>query len=297
MRFHIPAAVTSRVARQVLVGKKHSPTILFAAGIVGVGISAVMVRRATLKAEIDLDDNRKDLEAVRTFHAEGYTEQDRRGEISTLYIRKVLIVSRAYAPSVAVGLISIAALTGSHKILTDRNAGLTAAYAALDKFSREYRKRVAEEVGEDREKELRYEVSQKAAYDEKKGKVVRTGVPIIPEDANKMYGRFFDETCSSWERSSPETNWFFIQCQQKYANDMLKARGHLFLNEVYDMFGFAHTKAGAMTGWVRNSHVGDGFVDFGIFKDADAVRVYDIVAGRDGIWLDFNVDGVILDLI
>ena len=38
--------------------------------------------------------------------------------------------------------------------------------------------------------------------------------------------------------------------QQNWADERLKSRGHLFLNEVYDMLVARRTKAGAQVGWV-----------------------------------------------
>ena len=76
------------------------------------------------------------------------------------------------------------------------------------------------------------------------------------------------------------------------------SRGHVFLNEVYDMVGMARSKAGAIVGWIWTEDGStDNFIDFGIFeKDSQVIR--DFVNGLEGaILLDFNVDGVIYDKI
>lgn len=61
------------------------------------------------------------------------------------------------------------------------------------------------------------------------------------------YARFFDETRMGWTKD-PEYNLMYLIAQQRYANEMLEHRGHLFLNEVYDMLDIPRTKAGAMVG-------------------------------------------------
>ena len=45
----IKNVVTSKVGRQLLVAQKHSPAVLFAAGVVGVVGTVVLASRATLK--------------------------------------------------------------------------------------------------------------------------------------------------------------------------------------------------------------------------------------------------------
>ena len=91
----------------------------------------------------------------------------------------------------------------------------------------------------------------------------------------------------------------FLKAQQQYANDLLRARGRLFLNEVYDMLGIPKSKAGQVVGWVYDEEnpVGDNYVDFGIY-DLSKERVRRFVNGDErNILLDFNVDGNIWELM
>ena len=79
------------------------------------------------------------------------------------------------------------------------------------------------------------------------------------------------------------------------ANDIFHAKGHLFLNEVYDMLGYEDTPVGAVVGWVKGK--GDDYIDFGL-NDKTNKDVRRFVNGKDNIiLLDFNVSGVIWDQI
>jgi hypothetical protein len=98
-----------------------------------------------------------------------------------------------------------------------------------------------------------------------------------------------------WQRQYGQ-NQFFINCQQNYANERLRARGHIFLNEVYDMLGFERTKQGAVVGWLLNGE-GDGYVDFGVFKNNEDTVSRFLNHHERNILLDFNVDGIIYDKI
>lgn len=289
--------VTSKAGRTLLKGQKHSPVILFGAGVVGVVATTVMASKATLQLDQILSDNEKKMEEAKELLASNhdqYSASDFTKDSAVLKVRLVKDIGRLYAPTVAIGVLSIGALTGSHVVLTRRNAGLVAAYAALDKGFQEYRERVIGLVGAEKEQELRYESeSRQVAEDTETGVEVKNITTVGPNGAS-IYARFFDQMCSNWS-PRPEYNLIFLQAQQAYANDMLHARGHVFLNEVYDMLDIPRTKAGAVVGWVKNN--GDNFIDFGIF-DRDNSRARDFVNGREGaILLDFNVDGVVYDLI
>jgi hypothetical protein len=194
-----------------------------------------------------------------------------------------------------VGGASIAALTRSHNILNERNAALTAAYAALDKGFKEYRHRVVEKYGEDQDLEFRHGSREVEIIDEETGK--KKTVTRVGYDEPSIYARFFDPLSTSWSKE-PEYNLLFLKCQQSYANDLLLARGHVFLNEVYDLLGIPRSKAGSIVGWIVTAGtITDNHIDFGIYKGGDHT-IRDFVNGRENsILLDFNVDGVIYEKI
>lgn len=278
---------------QSLMLQKNSPKMLFFGGVAGMIGSTVLACRATLKMDEVLETAQGDLDKAKRMDHPDYSESDRKKDVAIIYTRSVVKVSVLYGPSVVLGAASIAMLTKSHNMLSERNAALTAAYVALDKGFKEYRGRVIEKYGEDEDRLLRYDTEEVEVEDEKgkKKKEIRVG----PNGAS-IYARFFDEYSTSWSKD-PEVNRLFLKCQQNFANDLLHSRGHLFLNEVYGMLGMPHTSAGAIVGWI-NGGEGDGYVDFGVFvADADD-RVRNFVNGREGsVLVDFNVDGPIWDLI
>lgn len=108
-----------------------------------------------------------------------------------------------------------------------------------------------------------------------------------------QYARFFDHSSPHWNAN---TGWNikFLETQQQFANDLLRARGFLFLNEVYDMLGMSRTKDGQKVGWSYedNNPIGDNFVDFSINSKINREQLdhgkYNVLL------LDFNVDGDIL---
>lgn len=292
----IPSAITQTVGRTVLKGKKNSPAILLGAGVVGMVGTVVTASKATLQLETVLEDTIQNAEKAKTLRKQdipNYTEEDYNKDMAIIRVRGALAVAKLYAPAVSLGLLSIAAFTSSHVILTKRNAALAAAYTVLEKGFNEYRQRVEDEFGTEKEREFRYGRDDMKVKDEETGKTVNK--KMVGPDGNSIYARFFDEYSRNWEKT-PEYNLLFLRGQQQFANDMLHSRGHLFLNEVYDMLGIDRSKAGQVVGWVVGPE-GDNFVDFGIF-DRNREGARDFVNGREGsILLDFNVDGVVYDKI
>lgn len=288
----------NRVGRQVLTVQKHSPVLLFGAGIVGVVAGVVLASRATLKLDEVLEKTQYDIElAKNTVHAD-YSDTDRQKDLVLLYLKAGVDVTKLYAPAIAVLGVSIAALTGSHVILTRRNTAMVAAYAALDRGFKEYRKRVIDKVGVDKERDLQYGlVSEEISETDEDGKVVKKKIKRLDGRNSSIYARFFDQNTKNWNRER-SYNQMFIQCQQNYANDRLHAMGHVFLNEVYDMLGLERSREGAVVGWVKNNKDGgDNRIDFGVFQGDQWMGTLFVNGDENSILLDFNVDGVIWDKI
>ena len=288
--------------------RKYSPEILAGVGVVGVIASTVMACKATTKLNDILAESKEQLEQIKTVavdpaYADKYTEDDAKKDTTITYVQTGVKVAKIYAPSVILCASSLGCLLASNNILRKRNAALSAAYMTVDKSFKEYRRRVAERFGDEVEKEIRYNIKAKEIVTvDEEGNEVKETVKVIEGADNPTtysdYARFFDESCPAWQ-NDPEYNLTFLRAQQQYANDLLKAQGRLFLNDVYKMLGIDITKAGQVVGWIYDPDcpVGDNFVDFGIY-DMSKERVRAFVNGYEpNILLDFNVDGNIWDLM
>jgi hypothetical protein len=291
-------AVTSKAGRQILQLQKHSPVILFGAGVVGVVTAAVLASRATLKLDGVLTEHQETAEKMRDLCevVQGYEEKDYKHDKVVLLARTSGRIAKLYAPGVAVGLLSICALTGSHVILTRRNLSLTAAYAALDRGFQSYRERVIGELGHDKDDEFKHGYEERTvAVDTKDGTTTET-IRTAGPGSRSPYSRYFDEGASEWKRDA-EDNRIFLQYQQNYWNDYLQAHGHVFLNQIYKALGLEPSRAGQSVGWALGEGR-DNYISFGVFDRMHDYKVRDFVNLRErSILLDFNVDGPILGLI
>ncbi len=289
--------------------KKHSPEILIAAGVVGTVASTVLACKATTKASDILEDTKNQIDAIHKVsedeaYADQYTPEDAKKDMTIVYAQTGVKFAKLYAPAVVLGALSISCILGSHNILRKRNVALTAAYATVSKSFKDYRSRVVDRFGETVDHELKHAIKaqkiEEVTIDDETGKEkkVKKTVDVSGIDGYSDYARFFDEASSHWEKNA-EYNLMFVRAQQNYANDLLKARGHVFLNEVYDMLDIPRTKAGQVVGWVYNpdNPVGDNYIDFGIYDTHREVN-RDFVNGYErSILLDFNVDGNIWELM
>lgn len=300
--------LTRTLNRTGLKIKKHSPEILLVTGTVGVVASTVMACKATLKVEEIVDEAKEKIDTIHQVSAdptmaEKYSEEDGKKDLAIVYTQTAVKFIKLYGPSVAIGVTSLACMIGSNRILNKRNAALAAAYAAVDKSFKEYRGRVIERFGKQMDRELRYnikaqEIEETTVDANGKETITKKTVDVMDPNSYSQYAIVFDDSNEGWDPDPERSKYFLIQ-QQNWANERLKSRGHLFLNEVYDMLGAKRTKAGAQVGWVydENNCEGDNFVDFGIF-DTNSPKARDFVNGIEKvIVLDFNVDGYILDMI
>lgn len=304
MKF-LPDAIGRKIGSSSLVASEKAPRLLFVGGVVGMVGSTVLACRATLKldevlTEIEADKSRaldvkNMVESPQYTGTETYTDKEYKKDLTIITVRGAAEVAKLYAPAVALGAVSIFALTKSHNLLQDRNIALTAAYAAVDGAYTRYRERVIERYGSDVDEELRYDFEQIDEVDENTGEVISK--QVVTDAPGSEYKRWYDEESSTNFSKDTDTNILFLRTVQNYCNDQLKIRGHFFLNEVFTQLGLSHTKAGAVVGWRWAKNSGDDWIDFGIWE-GKSHELRDMFNGRAGaILLDFNVDGVIYDLI
>ena len=221
-------------------------------------------------------------------------------ETAIVYGTTALKCARLYALPLTTFGASMFMFVTAHKTMKIRNAGLAAAVAGVRKQFKNYRKSVAEEIGEEAEQNLYFGVKTKTVADTEidengeEKEVVKTYDDVADGVEGSEFVKYFVKGNSNWDRSIDQ-NYFFLTQQQNRANDILRQKGEITLNEVYDLLGFKRTEAGMVFGWIHDKEnpFGDNKVEF-ILK-----RVH--VPNEDGhgysmgYAVDFNVDGNIYE--
>ena len=296
-----------------LKAQKYSPEIFLIAGI-GLGIgAAVYACIASMKVTDVLDETK---EKVDNIHEQAelndLPSKEVNAQLTGAYLQTGMAFVKLYGPSVMLGTLSVTCILVSNNILRKRNVALGAAYAAVDKGFKEYRSRVVSRFGEEVDKELRYNMTTKKEEvievdpETGKEKKINKEVKVIDPKAISDYADVFyeyqeDEYGNSlpnpyWEANN-DYNLMFLRAQEKYANDLLRSKRRVFLNDIRKAIGLPETKAGQMVGWVydpENPDI-DNCIDFGI--DWDHIYRYSEDGIDSPILLDFNVDGNIWELM
>lgn len=281
----LKAVAGQKLGLATLLAKKYSPEVLTVVGVVGVIASVVMVAKATTKLEPVLDKHEEEVDAAKSLRADGVTtEEQYKLDLTRIYTKRTIDVVRLYLPSGTLLVASLGCMVGAAGILKKRNVALAAAYKVVESQLEKARQHMPIE-GVERE--------------DTGEEVVDPGTGVVAvrskTDPNRYspYARIFDEGNVNYNGYNPYGNLSFLRGQQNYANDRLKTRGWLLLNEVYRDLGFQETKEGAIVGWSLKK--GDDFVDFGMY-DPDSPAAADFVNGHEkNVILDFNVAGVIFE--
>jgi len=289
------------VEKFLFKAQKSSPEILIITAAVGAVAGLVTACVATTKVPEITEEHK---EAVEKIHEaensdEPISEDEAKKAITKVYARTILRFAKLYAVPAVIESVSIVCMLSSNHILRKRNIALGAAYTALDSAFKKYRNNAIARFGEEVDKELRFGLESKKEKEtiiDENGKKQTVTNEIVtantPPDLSG-YARCFDELNPMWNDDA-EINLTILKGVQRTYNDILKARGYVFLNEVYDALGFERTKAGQIVGWCIGN--GDGYIDFGIFNPNNPAARRFVNGFEKAIFLDFNVDGPIIDI-
>ena len=194
---------------------KHGATILSIAAAAGVVLTAVETAKATTKAQSLIDMNK----------AEPMTKKE-----------IVKDCWKFYVPAAVVGVGTIACILGSNSLNKKTQAELMAAYVAVQQTYSTYRKKVAEQVGEETEKDIHRQVEtmpradngdveHEAAYMLNKKLALDGGVSL--EAWCEMLGLEFipDGKCRGWcidqMVEDLEYFWLDVECYEQKTDDGL----------------------------------------------------------------------------
>ena len=139
---------------------QKSPTILLIMGIGGCISATVLAVKETPKAVQLLEERKKEL------------------EVEKLDVKEVVKTTwKLYLPVVVTGGLAVACIVASHGINERRKAALATAYTIAETSMLEYRDRVKQELGDQKEFEIQDQVNEK--IEEKFGDILDSEKPKI----------------------------------------------------------------------------------------------------------------------
>ena len=216
----------SKMAQLMRVAKtsitKHSPEILTGIGIAGMITTTVLAVKVTPKA-IRL------IEEAKEEKGEDLTKTE---TVKTCW--------RAYIPAAATCIVSTACLIGASSVSIRRNAMLATAYKLSETAFSEYKEKVVETIGDEKEKVVREKVSEERI---KKNPITKNEIIMTDYGDTQFYetlsGRYFKSDIEQIKKVVNYLNKDMLQ-------DMF---GTISLNEFYDELELERIDLGDELGW------------------------------------------------
>lgn len=208
-------------ARKLLTD--NSPTILTAAAVVGVVATAVLVAKAAPKAYTDIQN-----------------EKSERTDEVTL-VEQAKLVYKYYIPAAATGTATIACIIGANTISTKRSAALASAVGLSEYAFKEYRNKVIEHIGENKETKVHDAVM--------KDVVDRTPVESNAVIITGERSLFMD----SFARQYTETDMETVRRAVNDINEQIFHDMYASLNDFYNLIGIPASNVGEEVGWTTDN--------------------------------------------
>lgn len=202
---------------------KHGPEIAVGVGIAGMITTTVLAVRATPKALKLLDE----------------AKREKSGEsIELKPVEVVKIAWKPYIPAMISGVFSIGCIVGASTVHMKRNTALATAYQLAANTLSDYKEKVIETIGEEKEKEIQKKVTEKRVESIKttEPSFVRKGKPLCIEPIS---GRPFEMEIEDIKAAINKLNYRLTGGMEECIS----------LSEWYDEIGLKHTSTSDYMGW------------------------------------------------
>lgn len=218
--------INELISKSLKYVKEHSPEILIGAGVVGMCTSTVLAVKATPKALTLIKEKEEELDVT--------------------HLTKKEIVQatwKQYAPSVGVGVLSVACIIGGTSKSIKRNTALATVYALSESTLKEYQRKTKEIVGEEKAREIDRQVAKSRAKEKQ--------IVIQNRDSEYVHHTSFgdnliyDTMSGRYFRSSTNA----IEAAVNSVNKLIIDDGSATVNDFYNELDIPCVVAGNMIGW------------------------------------------------
>lgn len=202
----------------------NAPALLTAVGVAGTVGTAYLTGRSTFKAAKVIADAQFRENLQMKSHDLDNKE-------------KALLVWKCYIPPVVAGASTITAIIFANRISTKRAAALAAAYAISEGRFSEYKEKVKEKMGVQKEQKVVDEIAQDRlnANPPKESIVIIGDGKVLCKD--EFTGRYFRSTVEEIKRAENEVN-----------HEIMNS-GYAVLSDFYERIGLKPTSVSETFGW------------------------------------------------
>lgn len=192
--------------------KGNAPEILTGLGVAGVATTAYLTGKASYRVARDEDADP---------HASNKEKFKRHW--------------KKYVPATISGAVTVTCIIAAAKTSSKRTAAAVTAYSVVEKAFTEYREKVVEQIGENKEQKIRDEIAQ-----ERVSKNPPTQVIITP--GNVL-------CCELYTHRYFESDMDTLLKAKNNINHLVNTEMYVSMDEFYDMIGLAHTAVSGELGW------------------------------------------------
>lgn len=205
----------------------NSPAILTGVAVVGTATTAYLTGRASFKAA----------EVLRSKELHFEAELEREMDLKD----KVELTWKLYISAAGTGLLTAACIICANRISDRRAAALASAYSLAQRGFEEYRVKVIEKIGQNKEEQVRTEIAQKH---------VEEALERNPQQVIIMDGTtgFHDDWSGRLFESDMET----VKSAVNKVNHQIINHMYASINDFYDAVGWPTIPAGDDFGWNTN---------------------------------------------
>jgi hypothetical protein len=213
------------------VTSDHAPAILTGAGSVGLVGTAVLTGVGAFKAAKVLAEDDRNREIF---------EQANPGTIQPrTKVDAAKLTWKFYVPAAGVGIGSVACIIMSNRINSKRLAAMGAAYAISEKAYSEYKEKVEQHVGKNKERKVRDEIAQdRVNKDNHENRVVYSAI-------DGGLHLCYEQYTGHYTQSSMEG----LNSIRNELNDTLLRTDYISLSEWYQKLGIPTTEFSDSVGW------------------------------------------------
>jgi Family of unknown function (DUF6353) len=208
--------------------KQNQPGILTGLGVAGTISTALLTGRATFKAaQIIREEETVTNQSFRVVTIEPLETRE-----------KIRLVWKQYIVPVGVGSATIGCILWANHESTHRTAAMAAMYGLSEKAFTEYKEKVVEKMGENKERAIRDEIAQDRVSRTKEVIIAGSGEVLCYDN---LTGRYFMSSVEEIKRAQNKINHELI-------NHM-----YVSLSAFYDEIGLKATRFSDEVGWNTNN--------------------------------------------